>query len=146
MLSSLTCTYFYVGVLNASCASLGLQVHREESLKIKGEYWSCLFASVLWAQVEMEKVKTEHPDIQKRLWPFMFFFFFWQLWLLEKFMEAAYILRSNWCENQNNCSVPLARLVSDDTLALPVQWSAVKKLGLFSVFLLLMINFWGLLP
>lgn len=24
-------------------------------------------------------------------------------------------------------AVPLARLVSDDTLALPVQWSAVKK-------------------
>lgn len=46
-LFSPTCTYFYVGVLNASCASLGLQVHIEESFKIKGEYRSCLFVSVL---------------------------------------------------------------------------------------------------
>lgn len=27
------------------------------------------------AQVEIEKIKTERPDIQMRLWPFMFFFF-----------------------------------------------------------------------
>lgn len=101
-----TCTYFYVGVLNASCASLGLQVHIEESLKIKGEYEVvCLHQSLCFgAQVEMEKIKTEHPDIQMRLWPFVFFFFFWQLWLLERFVEAACILLSNWWKNQKNYS------------------------------------------
>lgn len=76
----------------------------------------------------MEKIKTERPDIQMRLWPFMFFFFSgscdcWKgLWKLPAPRSAA-----DARTRKTVPAVPLARLVSDGTLALPVQWSAVKK-------------------
>lgn len=69
---SLAYSYFSFGISNASCTSLWLQVHIEESCKIKGEYWSSLHQWLCFgAQVEMEKIKIECPDIQIRLWPFV---------------------------------------------------------------------------
>lgn len=60
---------------------------------------------------------------------FLFFFFFsgscdcWKgLWKLPASHSAADVRTRKTVP-----AVPLARLVSDDTLALPVQWSAVKK-------------------
>lgn len=76
----------------------------------------------------MEKIKTERPDIQIRLWPFVFFFFSgscdcWKvLWKLPASPSAIDVRTRKTVP-----AVPLARLVSDDTLGLPVQWSAVKK-------------------
>jgi len=123
-ITSLTCTYFSFGLSNANCTSLGLEVRVEDSLKIKRESWSCLHQWWCFgAQVEMEKIKVEHPDVQIRLWAPPR-----RLWLLDMFMDTACVLLSDWCENQKNCSaVPLERVVSGDMIALPVRWSTVKK-------------------
>lgn len=143
---SLTGTYFPFGISHASCTSLEMQVHTEGSLKVNGEYWCCLHQCLCFgAQVQMEKIKIESPDIQIRSWLSFSSSFLWQLWLQEMFMEAACVLLA--IDVRTRKTVPAAP-PKDLTLTLLFCLSVgllERKLWLFSVFLLLMTESWGLL-
>lgn len=145
-ITSLTCTYLPFDISDASCTSFGMQVHTEGSLKIKGECWSCLHQCLCFeAQVETGKIKTESPDIQIRSWLAFSSPFLWQLWLLEMFLEAAWILLVIDVRTRKTVpAVPLKDLSLTLLLCLCIGLLE-GKLWLFSLFLLLMTKFWDLL-